>query len=86
MITTTTPTLQGREISEYLGVLYAFDSTQYSDRSAPNAIARAMAQLEELAAERGADAVVDVTHQYDRDEKSGTVYFVVRGTAVKLKA
>ena len=65
MITTTTQTLQGREISEYLGVLYAFDSTQYSDRSAPNAIARAMAQLEELAAQRRAwylacaDAVVD---------------------------
>ncbi|MGN1031734.1 MAG: heavy metal-binding domain-containing protein [Butyricicoccaceae bacterium] len=85
MITTTTPTLQGREISEYLGVLYAFDSTQYTDRSAPNAIGRAMAQLEKLAEDRGADALVDVKHQYDRDEKTGTVYFVVSGTAVKLK-
>lgn len=85
MITTTTSTLQGREISEYLGVIYAFDSTQYNDRSAPNAIGRALAQLERLAAERNADAIVDVRHQYDREEETGTVYFILSGTAVRLK-
>lgn len=78
MIITTTSTIEGHHISEYLGIVYAHNVTSsiWSGWAAGfDAICKL---LEQNAAKLGADAVIGVSITQD----SSTFYAI--GTAVKL--
>ena len=82
MILTTTPSIEGKTITEYLCIVSADSSTRRS-RSGSQGVSGAMAEIMRKAEKAGADAVVGVqfvgptAHYYD------TIH--IYGTAVKLK-
>lgn len=105
MIVSTTPSLDGRKIESYLGVvvgeailganifrdLFAGVRDIVGGRSGgyekelAKARTIALAELEQAAAERGANAVVGVDLDYEvLGEKSGMLMVSASGTAVKV--
>jgi uncharacterized protein YbjQ (UPF0145 family) len=106
VLLTTTPTVQGREIAEYVGIvtgeailganLFADFFANIRDivggRSAAyekelaRARSTALAEMEEQARERGADAVVGVDLDYEVIGERGSMLMVTAsGTAVRLR-
>ena len=87
MIITTTSSLQGYEIVEYLGIAQGigvnYNSTGMSGKTGAKmwnkAMAEVTASLEANASEMGADAVIGMT--YFQEKSMCYVY----GTAVKIK-
>jgi len=106
MIITTTPSVEGRTISQYQGVVFgeviagvnfikdfaAGLSNFFGGRSATyedeliHARQTAMAEMEQRAAQLGADAVVGVDFDYEvLGADNGMLMITASGTAVKLK-
>lgn len=104
MIVTTTPTLDGRQIREYLGVvtgeailganimkdMFAGFRDIVGGRSAAyeqelqKARVIAMREMEQQAAEMGADAIVGVDLDYETVSSGNMLMVSVSGTAVKI--
>jgi len=89
MIITTTPTVEGKQISSYLGivsscVLASIGATKKGvDRGWHTGMDEAMAQLLEYATQMKADAIVGF--KADAYHSSGMAdYLYLTGTAVKL--
>ena len=105
MIVTTTPTVEGRRITEYKGVVFgeviagvnfvkdfvAGLSNFFGGRSGTyeeeliNARQQALAEMEQRAAQLGADAVVGVDIDYEvLGADNGMLMVTASGTAVRL--
>ena len=105
MIVTTTPSVEGRRITEYQGVVFgeviagvnfvkdfvAGLSNFFGGRSGTyeeeliNARQQALAEMEQRAAQLGADAVVGVDIDYEvLGADNGMLMVTVSGTAVRL--
>ena len=105
MILTTTPSIEGKKITEYLGIItaeailganivkdvFAGFSDFFGGRSATyeaelkKAREVALAELEELAKQKGADAIVGIDLDFEVIGAKGSMLMVnVSGTAVKL--
>ena len=105
MIVTTTPSVEGRRITEYKGVVFgeviagvnfvkdfvAGLSNFFGGRSGTyeeeliNARQQALAEMEQLAAQLGADAVVGVDIDYEvLGADNGMLMVTASGTAVRL--
>jgi uncharacterized protein YbjQ (UPF0145 family) len=105
MILTTTPSIEGKKITEYLGVvtaeailganfvkdIFAGFSDFFGGRSKTyeaelkKAREAALAELEEVARQKGADAVVGIDLDFEVVGAKGSMLMVnVSGTAVKL--
>ncbi len=83
IILTTTPSIEGKTIKEYLSIVRA-QSNQVLDRThATQGVSGALDQVANMASELGADAIIGVqfvgptAHHYD------TIH--IYGTAVKFK-
>ena len=89
MIISTTPTIEGRPIREYVGivtgeVIVGGRAGAY-EQTLREAQAEAFRELAAEAAERGADAVVAVDIDYEVVGANGSMLMVsASGTAVKL--
>ena len=105
MIVTTTPSVEGRRITEYKGVVFgeviagvnfvkdfvAGLSNFFGGRSGTyeeeliNALQQALAEMEQRAAQLGADAVVGVDIDYEvLGADNGMLMVTASGTAVRL--
>lgn len=85
MLITTTDTLQGVEIAEYIGLVYAVrqDFTGGTGKIGDRSIAQTMEPLKEAlqraGTEAGADAIIGLRVDFEKGYARAT------GTAVKLK-
>ena len=95
MILTTTPSVEGRSIAEYKGIVFGevisgvdvikdFSAT-YEDELT-SAREQALQELEQRAARLGADAVVGIDVDYEvLGSNNGMLMVTVSGTAVTLR-
>ncbi len=93
MILTTTTNIEGRTISEYLGVVFGeayenkeFKGERYYVSILTNARTNALSRMEERALALGADAVVGIRIDFDVSDMGPCIMVSASGTAVKLKA
>ena len=91
MILTTTQNIEGRTITEYLGIVCgeAFENKEFRGERyylsvLTNTRNLALKQLEERADSMGADAVVGVRIDFDVSDIGPCIMVNVSGTAVKL--
>ena len=92
MILTTTQSIEGRAITEYLGIVCgeAFENKEFKGERyylsiLTNARNLALKQLEERASGLGADAVVGIDLDYEvLGQDNGMLMVTASGTAVKL--
>ena len=91
MILTTTQNIEGRTITEYLGIVCgeAFENKEFKGERyylsiLNNARTLALKQLEERADSLGADAVVGVRIDFDVSDMGPCIMVNASGTAVKL--
>ena len=91
MILTTTTNIEGRTITEYLGIVFGeafenkeFRGERYYVSSLTNARTVALKLLEERAANLGADAVIGVRIDFDVSDMGPCIMVNASGTAVKL--
>ena len=91
MILTTTQSIEGRAITEYLGIVCgeAFENKEFKGERyylsiLTNARNLALKQLEERASGLGADAVVGVRIDFDVSDMGPCIMVNASGTAVKL--
>ena len=91
MILTTTQNIEGRTITEYLGIVCgeAFENKEFRGERyylsiLTNARNLALKQLEERADSLGADAVVGVRIDFDVSDIGPCIMVSASGTAVKL--
>ena len=91
MILTTTQNIEGRTITEYLGIVCGeafenkeFKGEQYYLSILNNARTLALKQMEERADSLGADAVVGVRIDFDVSDMGPCIMVNASGTAVKL--
>ena len=91
MILTTTQNIEGRTITEYLGIVCgeAFENKEFRGERyyltvLNNARTLALNQMEERARSMGADAVVGVRIDFDVSDIGPCIMVNVSGTAVKL--
>jgi uncharacterized protein YbjQ (UPF0145 family) len=92
MILTTTQNIEGRTITEYLGIVCgeAFENKEFKGERyylsiLTNARNLALKQLEERADSMGADAVVGVRIDFDVSDMGPCIMVNASGTAVRLK-
>ena len=92
MILTTTQNIEGRTITEYLGIVSgeAFENKEFKGERyylsiLTNARNLALKQLEERADSMGADAVVGVRIDFDVSDMGPCIMVNASGTAVRLK-
>ena len=91
MILTTTQNIEGRTITEYLGIVCgeAFENKEFKGERyylsiLNNARTLALKQMEERADSLGADAVVGVRIDFDVSDMGPCIMVNASGTAVKL--
>ena len=91
MILTTTQNIEGRTITEYLGIVCgeAFENKEFKGERyylsiLTNARNLALKQLEERASSMGADAVVGVRIDFDVSDMGPCIMVNASGTAVRL--
>lgn len=91
MILTTTQNIEGRTITEYLGIVCgeAFENKEFKGERyylsiLTNARSSAINQMEERARDMGADAVVGVRVDFDVSDIGPCIMVNASGTAVKL--
>lgn len=95
MIITTTQTVEGRSVSEYLGIVTGGDYQQIAGLIGEGLLLfssnlntttnTALKKMTEKASELGADAVIGVQVSISAGEKNGgQLYIGTSGTAVKL--
>ena len=92
MILTTTPNIDGRTITEYLGLVFgeAFENKVFrGERYYAPVLSKtrtlALSQLEENARNMGADAVIGVRIDFEMADVGPCVLVNASGTAVKLQ-
>ena len=83
MILTTTPSVEGKHIGEYLGIVCAQSNKMIRSTLSEQGISGALSEVENKAIELGADAVVGVQFVGPPEQSYGTIH--VFGTAVKFK-
>ena len=90
MIVTTTPSVEGRRITEYKGVVFGeviagVNFVKDFVAGLSNARQQALAEMEQRAAQLGADAVVGVDIDYEvLGADNGMLMVTASGTAVRL--
>ena len=90
MIVTTTPSVEGRRITEYKGVVFGeviagVNFVKDFVEELINARQQALAEMEQRAAQLGADAVVGVDIDYEvLGADNGMLMVTASGTAVRL--
>ena len=92
MIITTTTSIEGHTIAEYLGIVFgeAFENKEFRGERyyvsvLSNARTLALNKLEERARGIGADAVVGIRVDFDVSDIGPCVMVSASGTAVKLQ-
>lgn len=89
MILTTTQNIEGRTITEYLGVVSgeAFENQAFRGYAPTLSKARmqSLNQLKEQASSLGADAVVGVSIDFEMIDMSSGIMVYASGTAVKTE-
>ena len=93
MILTTTNSIEGREITEYLGLVYGTDiylvggliggGFGSQEKLFGSAYSAAVDKMVSKAAEMGADAIVGIQVNYSSPGNVNNMIVVVTGTAVK---
>ncbi len=83
MILTTTDSVEGKSIKEYLGIVHSRSNTMSREHRSPLGVGGALDEVENKASELGADAVVGVQFVGPIAQSYDTIH--IYGTAVKFK-
>ncbi|MBD9055643.1 MAG: hypothetical protein EGR36_06510 [Eubacterium ventriosum] len=95
MIKTTTDSVEGRPIKEYLGIVSGTDiylvggvfggGLSNQENLYNNATKKAMSLLEAKAAKKGANAIVGISVNVTSPGNANNIIVVITGTAVRIK-
>ncbi len=83
MVVTTTPSVEGKTIKEYLGIVFAKSDTKLSATRSSQGVRGAVDEIKNDAEKLGADAVVGVQFVGPAAQFYDTIHLY--GTAVKFK-